>query len=438
MADAARPRGRGELWLRGLRWVDAVRFLGWCALTSRRGRVWRRVVDHAVPLVFLVLVLAIYVEPSLGGEEDNPALRPLDVWWLLAGVVGANALTLRRSAPLASAAVVMAMVALVGAAPYDLAPVGWMVYVSAFSLGRYSTPLRSLAGLGLFAVAVGVTLGSDQGLTGAGVGFAVAFGVLAWFAGRELTSWRDRVRIEQANADLRVAAERQALELAVADERLRIAREVHDVVAHSMGLISVQAGMADAAFDARPDEARQAVRNILGTSRRSLREIRQIVGALRETDTASPAYLSVPAATDLERLFAETELQGLVVNACVDLEGELPGGLGMSVYRIVQQALSNAVEHAQATEVHVTVAQEDETLRVEVSDNGVGSSSADTERRRARGFGIVGMQERAKAFGGTLDAAAMPGGGFRVVAVMPLSTPGEHVADSAVDVESGA
>lgn len=387
---------------------------------TRLSGLRRRVVEHAVPLVFLLLVVAIYLEPSLGGEENNPALRPLDGWWLLAGVIGANALTLRRSAPLASATAVVLVVAFVGAAPYELAPVGWMVYVSAFALGRYSTPLRSLVGLALFSVAVVLTWLSDQGLTGAGVAFVLAFGGLAWFAGRELRSWRDRVRAEQANADLRVASERQALDLAIIDERLRIAREVHDVVAHSMGLISVQAGMADAAFDVRPDDAHEAVRNILNTSRTSLREIRQIVGTLRETDAAAPVHPPVLAVADLGRLFDETERHGVTVNPKVGLVSDVSGALGMSVYRIVQQALTNVVEHADASSVDVTVLQGDGAITLEIIDDGVGLRPTRGEAA-PRGFGIVGMRERARTFGGTFHAASVPGGGFRVAASIPLA-----------------
>ncbi len=397
--------------LRGLKGVG--RSISWAGLG-------RAVSDHAVPLVFLVLVVAIYLEPSLGGEEDNPALRPLDVWWLLAGIIAANALTLRRAAPLVSAAIVMTAVAFVGAAPYDLAPVGWMVYVSAFALGRYSTPLRSLIGLAMFTGAVGVTLLSDQGLTGAGVAFGMAFAALAWFAGRELGSWRDRVRVERANADLLVASERQALDLAITDERLRIAREVHDVVAHSMGLISVQAGMADAAFDARPDEARQAVRNILAASRRSLGEIRQIVTTLRDTDAAGSGYSALPSIAELDRLVAETEAHGLTVARRIEVGTDLPGGLGMSVYRIVQQALTNVVEHADASHVNVTVLQDDQTVTVEIVDDGTAVRPTAGGSPSGRGFGIVGMRERARAFGGDLTAAPVAGGGFRVAASIPV------------------
>ncbi len=391
--------------------------------------LWRLIAEHAVPVAFLALVVAIYLEPALGGEEDNPALRPLDGWWLLAGVVAANALTLRRSVPLASAAVVMVAVALVGAAPYDLAPVGWMVYVSAFALGRYSTPLRSLVGLALFAGAIGVTLLSDQGLTGAGVAFGLAFAVLAWFAGRELGSWRERVRVERSNADLRVASERQAMDLAITDERLRIAREVHDVVAHSMGLISVQAGMADAAFDARPDEARQALRNILAVSRRSSVEIRQIVGALREADRSGPGRSPLPSVSELDDLFAQTEAHGLIVVHGVEVPSDLPGSLSMSVYRIVQQALTNVIEHAGASRVQVAVRMKDHAVAIEVVDDGSATAGATAVASTARGFGIAGMRERARAFGGSLSAGPLADGGWRVGATIPV--PSAHARERA-------
>lgn len=384
-----------------------------------------------MPALFVVLVIAIYLEPTLGGAEDNPALRELDAWWLAAGIVAANALTLRRQYPLLSMSIVTAAVTFVGVAPYELAPVGWMIYVSAFALGRYSTLGRSLVGLALFAICLTLTLLSDQGLTGAGVAFVLAFGVLAWFAGRELQSWRDRVRVERANADLRVESERQARNMAITEERLRIAREVHDVVAHSMGLISVQAGMADAAFDVRPDEARRALGNILATSRSSLNEIRQVVGTLRDDQDGASSYRRPVGVAEFDALFADTEEHGLVVHRRVDLGGVLHGGVGTSIYRIVQQALTNVIEHADASEVHVTVLHDGGAVQLEIVDDGLVGRSHDSGSRRRGGFGIIGMRERARAFGGVLHAGPVDGGGFRVSASIPVPDHGD--APDAVD-----
>ena len=381
------------------------------------GRAWSFVGSHLAPLLFAGLVVGTYLEPSLAGTSENPNLRPIDHWWLLAGLVSANALAFRRWSPLGSMAVVTVAVTFVGVAPYSLSPIAWMLYVSAFALGRYAPVRHGPYGLAWFAGSVVLTLFSNQELTGVDIAFVFAFGAMCWLAGRELGRWRHRAEAERAEADRRVELERQGIELAVTQQRLHIAQELHDVVAHSLGVIAVQAAMADAAFDARPDEARRAVQNIANASRASLTEIRRILGVLRDSDGDPPTAGSAPRLGDLGNLISSVEANGLTIDRELDPPTDLPKGLEFSAYRIVQQALTNVLEHAEATAVTVSVTGRDQVLDIDVVDDGRGPTP--TEDRSDRGYGLVGMQERVAAYGGRLDIGAGPDGGFRVHAIIP-------------------
>lgn len=382
---------------------------------------WTRIatstaVDHVVPLLFVMLVFATYLRPSLAGDDVNAALLEPDAWWLAAGLVGANALVFRKRYPLSAALVVIVAVTFVAVAPYDMAPIAWMVYVSAFSLGRYAKPLRGGAALAGFVVSLVIVFMSDQGLTGAGVVFALAFVGLAWFAGRELRAWRARADDERRSADRRVELERQRVELSVAHERLHIARELHDVIAHSMGGIAVQAAMADAAFERQPEEARRAITNILDTSRSSLDEIRRILVTLRTPGGENPEALISPRST-LQTVLRSAEEAGLTVDAHVELDDRVAPEILRAATRIVQEALTNVIRHAHASRAIVSISDSDGLVSVRVVDDGVGAASSNGET--PAGFGLTGMRERAEALGGTFRAGSGTPQGFEVEARIP-------------------
>ncbi len=388
------------------------------------------IVRSGVPLVFAVLIVATYLAPEVGGDHDNPALRPVDLWWLGAGLIGANALAFRQSHPLVMAGAVIAIVTVVGIAPYPLAPIAWMIYVASFALGRYGDGRQGAIALVWLTASVVVTWFSDQGLDGADVAFVYAFAVMVWLAGRELFRWRERVALEISTADRRVEFERRGVELALAQERLHIAQEIHDVVAHSLGVIAVQAGMASTAFDQRPEEARRAVDNIAITSRASLDEIRRILGMLRH---GSDDDLAAPDLTGLPELIAGAEANGLVVDATIDLDpvAAIPAGIQSSAYRVVQQSLTNVLEHAAGSAVQLWVRNRDGVVEIEVLDDGSGGAGTDREgtdgqgggpdpgRASGDGYGLVGMRERVATYGGELRAGPEPTGGFRVAATVP-------------------
>jgi signal transduction histidine kinase len=201
-------------------------------------------------------------------------------------------------------------------------------------------------------------------------------------------------------------------------ERLRIARELHDVVAHNMSVIAVQAGMGHFVIDSDPAEAKAALAAIETTSRAALRELRGMLGVLRaDTDDVAARYGPVPGLGDLDRLLARTADAGVAVE--VEVRGEprpLPSGVDTSAYRIVQEALTNVVRHARTDRARLHLRFGVEDVAVEVTDRGAGRGVP----AGAGGHGLVGMRERVAIYGGTFDAGPLPGGGFRVAASLPV------------------
>jgi signal transduction histidine kinase len=236
--------------------------------------------------------------------------------------------------------------------------------------------------------------------------------IIAWLIGNS-------IRQAQAQAELRRT---QAAGQAAMAERLRIARELHDIVAHSIGIIAIQAGSGRSVFDARPDEARDALAVIEATSRETLSGLRRMVTGLRRAEPApEPGQAPLgPAAglAGIERLAATALDAGVRVD--VDWRGSrepLPADIDLSAFRIIQEAITNVVRHAGTSQCQVCIDQQDGQLSLEVTDSGHGSSAAGT------GYGITGMRERAALLGGDFSAGPRPGGGFRVAARLPVPAP---------------
>jgi signal transduction histidine kinase len=202
-------------------------------------------------------------------------------------------------------------------------------------------------------------------------------------------------------------------------ERLRIARELHDVVAFSFATISVQAGVAAHLADARPDVAAEALRTIKAISGEASRELRAILGVMRRT--AGAGEVPLHGVARLDALAAATTGAGLATRVVVSGRRRgLPPAVDSAAYRIVQEALTNALRHAGAASAVVTVRYEPARLVIEVLDDGRGPGRTDGELEPGSGHGIAGMRERAQALGGELDAGSPPRGGFRVHASLPI------------------
>ncbi len=276
-----------------------------------------------------------------------------------------------------------------------------------------ATRTRRVWATGLAVVGAGLLIPGPGGLDLAQLRGGVALvTIIAWLIGHS-------IRQAQAQAELRRA---QAAGQTVMAERLRIARELHDIVAHSIGIIAIQAGSGRRVFDARPDQARDALAAIEATSRETLSGLRRMVTGLRLAEPGpGPGQAPMgpaPGLADIERLAAMTLEAGVTVD--VDWRGSrepLPADIDLSAFRIIQEAVTNVVRHAGTGQCQVSIDQQDGQLSIEVTDRGRGGSVAGT------GYGITGMRERAALLGGGFSAGPRPGGGFRVAARLPVPAP---------------
>ena len=263
----------------------------------------------------------------------------------------------------------------------------------------------------------------------------------AWFLGdlqhRRLAY---TAKLELLNAQLAGEQELRA-RWAVAEERGRIARELHDVVAHSVSVMVVQAGAARRSVAGNPDQATAALTQIEDTGRQALAEMRRLLGLLRDGKDGAAALDPQPSLAHLEALLAATREAGLPVELAVEGEPrQLPAGIDLSAYRIVQEALTNSLKHAGPARAVVRVCYGSRALEVQVWDDGRGAAddgvesaegrrptdsdrlrrSADRQISRSAGHGLIGMRERVALFGGSLEVGSRPGGGFLVAARLPL------------------
>jgi signal transduction histidine kinase len=251
-----------------------------------------------------------------------------------------------------------------------------------------------------------------------------------WFVGagvRERRKYRAGVA-EQAERQQRDDTERRRH--ALQEERLRIARELHDVLAHSLSVVTVQAGVGRRVGATQPAEALRALRTVEEASRAALDELRRVLSLLRSDDEPGgtghpgepgPALAPVPGLADLDGLTTLVEKAGTPVR--VDLTGDVaavPPAAGLTAYRIVQEALTNVVRHAPGAAATVRVSVVAGGVRVRVTDTGPPAGPAIAADAVTAGHGIAGMRERAAIFGGTLDAGPLPGGGFQVAAFLPV------------------
>ena len=243
---------------------------------------------------------------------------------------------------------------------------------------------------------------------------AIAAGVI--IRNRERIFVDTERRAAAAEADRLAAAER-----AVASERSRIAREMHDVVAHSMSVISVQAAAGREIVHANPDRAAEVFATIEAVGRESVAELRRMLGVLRDTGDRGAALSPQPGIADIAAVVAQSSASGVATELVIEgRQRALAPGIELAVYRVVQEALTNVLKHAgPSTSVAVRIAYGTNELTVEVSDDGRGSATALSGG--GAGHGLIGMRERVEIYGGTFSAGTRAGGGYGVLAVLPIA-----------------
>jgi signal transduction histidine kinase len=289
---------------------------------------------------------------------------------------------------------------------YIAATHGWRISAAGAALGAAGLLIPILAVPSLGPLRGGSLGGSAISLAAIAIPL---FTAIAWLIGHS-------IRQAQARAELVRA---QAAAQATMAERLRIARELHDLVAHSTGIIAIQAGSGRRVFDARPDEARDALAAIEAISRDTLSGLRRMVTGLRRADlepgAAEASLGATPGLADIDKLAATARDAGVQVE--VDWHGgreALPSDIDLSAFRIIQEAITNVVRHAHTGRCQVSIDHTEGQLSIEVTDSGRGGSMAGT------GYGITGMRERAVLLGGDFSAGPRADGGFRVTARLPV------------------
>ena len=352
------------------------------------------------------------------------------------GVLGAAAtlpVAVRRRWPIPVLAVVATAVATLtalGRAELDMdITLGMAIYTVAVTCRR---PVAVAALVGTETVLTCGLITASAGAHGPvdTVHSLLAAGAL-WFVG---DSVRERRRYLAACREQE--AERQADHgrLAVREERVRIARELHDVVAHTLSVVTFQAGVGRKIGATRPAEALLALQAVEVTGRSALEELRRILGLLRDDDGEAPSLVPAPGVGDLEDLAGTVRAAGIPVSLAVTGDvAALPPAASLTAYRIVQEALTNVVKHAPGARATVRVqAGRDGVLITVDNDRGTGGPAGPPGGAR---HGLVGMNERAAAFGGSLDAGPVAGGGFQVTAFLPL--PDQARADQAKTGQAG-
>jgi len=344
------------------------------------------------PLAAEVLVVAALTLPLAWGRR-----RPLEALAVVAVALSGQAVFLSPSAPF-----------LVGLVP---------LLLLTFSAAR-EPGWRAVAGLGIAAAGVAVTSAAVPAMQASGeIFFSAAIIGGVWLAGRYAGS-RQRRADQMTSYAVRLEREQDRLaQEALASERARIARELHDIVAHSVSVMGVQAGAARLSMDSDPERARQVLISIEETAREAVGELRRLLGILRPGNQR-PELAPQPGLADLPGLLAQSRQAGVAVTLTV--EGEplsLPAGVDLAAYRIVQEALTNVRKHAAPCAASVRIACTGSRVEVEVRDTGTQACRA--EAGNNGGHGLVGMRERAAVYGGTLEAGPGQAGGFRVRAVLP-------------------
>jgi signal transduction histidine kinase len=374
--------------------------------------------DSALALAAAGLSTAIFV--------FDPAFRdlPRGTFVLGCGLVLLHTLPLaaRRRFPLAVLATSVASG--LAFAALDLTPdLLWMTFlVAVYSVAAYGSRWVSLAGLVVAELgwaALQLTPGRFQAPTVISNALLIA---ALWLLGHFVGVRRLSVlQLEERTAELEQAREELARR-AVVEERLRLARELHDVVAHAMSVIAVQSGVGSHVADTQPEEAARALVAIEATSRAALEELRRLLGVLRQADEPQGDLAPVPGLADLDSLLAELAKAGLAVKLQVNgTRPPLPAGVDLSAYRIVQEALTNVVKHAGPAHAQVVVGYRDQDVTVEIIDDGRGAPVSASDGQVGTGHGLIGMRERVAAFSGELEVGPRAGGGFRVAARLPLA-----------------
>ncbi|MEV4489607.1 sensor histidine kinase [Micromonospora coxensis] len=413
-------------------------------MEQRAGSSNLRAVAQDVALALFITVMQ--VQGTVARAAAEGAQRPLSdlgnlgfALLVLSGLVVA----VRRRWPVPAFVTVALASLLYFSLDYPDGP-GWIgLFVVLYSVTAYGDGRRSLviAGVGTAVLAVGWLIAAADVEPRAAIGwvfFRIGASVMSAALGESVRSRRVIAAEAVERAELADQTREEEARARVDAERLRIAREVHDTVAHAIAVINVQSGVTAHVLDKRPEVARQALQAIEQTSSRALREMRAILGVLRDDDDGRAPY---PGLGQLDELTAKARAAGLDIELEeTATEVPLPSAVGSAAYRIVQESITNVIRHVGPTRVTVALSPGVDVLEIRVTDAGPRDTPGDDAAGRhlpvghpngagrpaTSGRGIPGMRERCHLLGGEFDATPMPGGGFEVRARLPLAPTGSR------------
>ncbi|GGX66092.1 sensor histidine kinase [Streptomyces fructofermentans] len=383
------------------------------------------VVDGALAAAVLAcMVAASFAEPH-GHSDTTWGTRTPDAGGLVLMVLAAAALVLRRRNPMGVLAVTGALSVAESVTGDPRAPVAMSAVVALYTVASTTDrPTTWRVGLLTMTLLTGIAM-----LAGPQPWYAQEnLGIFAWTGMAAAAG--DAVRSRRAFVDaIRERAERaertreEEARRRVAEERLRIARDLHDVVAHHIALVNVQAGVAAHVMDKRPDQAKEALAHVREASRSALGELRATVGLLRQSGDPEAPTEPAPGLHRLDELAGTFRSAGLPVEVARSDQGtSLPAAVDLAAYRIIQEALTNVRKHAgSGARAEVSVVRVGTDVEISVLDDGPGDD-APARPEENGGHGLLGMRERVSALGGTCTAGPRYGGGFRVHAILPLKS----------------
>jgi len=375
---------------------------------------WPRMADAVVAIVVFLMSLFFWSENSTDDDLLIRAFSDLSISGIILVFIASGALYWRRNWPLHVLGLTLTTLALSTALGYSYDYFGLPIAI--YSVGRYvSNDRLSDAGL---VVAILVAAMSELVTEGPieDIGGAFFVLLLVWFIGRRIRIRGEDMNLLQERAAQLEREQKSEARRAVAEERTRIARELHDVVAHQVSLMTVQAGAAKTVAVDDPTSAIRAMEAVEKAGRQALNELRHLLGILRpesEIEESGPQ----PGVADVPRLIKNLEQAGLAVSlSIIDVPENLPVRVDLSTYRIVQEALTNVLKHAGPNaRTEVRLSSENDNIIIEVFDNGQGITTLP-----GSGHGIAGMRERVQLLSGRFNAGPRSGGGFEVIAHLPI------------------
>jgi signal transduction histidine kinase len=385
------------------------------------GRI-RGVNPHAVD-AFMALIFtgaALWTVADRVGQDD--VYRETDPLGIVLLLLQTLPLSARSAAPLGALIVSVVAISAFMAIGYEGVPAGtFAALLILYSAASLTDTRRAV--LAVLVASVGITayFTTDRGdpSTADAVTTYATYAVV-WGIGMYVRSRREYTTVVEERADLLESEREVRAREAVADERARIARELHDMVGHALNLIVIQSGGAQRVFASNPGQARDSLASIESTGRQALTEMERMLGILRATEE-SEALGPHPGLSQIRELASHVSDAGLPVE--VTVEGTppsvLPASIDLSAYRIIQEALTNALKHAGPARAQVAIRYGRDDLNLEITDDGRGNSRERAGTREG-GRGLIGMRERVALFGGELTTGAMAEGGYRVRARLPL------------------